>query len=148
MNTERALSEKEEKQKIIENVVKHWLKKYHEMYLKAKALELPGMIPSYSDMPGSSSAGFNSKVESSVIKKMTAEEWIKLFHMQLELLPKLHQNIIKKRYLIRDETGRLRPNWIVQQELNLSETVFFERRREALYWLGLLLKNKVQGEES
>lgn len=128
-----------EKKKIIHYVINEWLKKYFEVKLIADTEQIPSITSKYSDIPIYAKGDVYSKIELAAIKKVSAEEWLEYFHLKLNSLPKLHQEIIRKKYLERTNDGKFLPDDVVYNELHIGRTLYFIKKKEALYWLGLSL---------
>ena len=125
------------KKVVIDWVKKNWLNAYYEMKLLATSMNHPKVIASYTDMPYYGTGGKNSSsTESNAVRKVSAEEWISVFHNALNQLPDLQKEIIEKTYL-KNQT-----DIAICRELHIGRTFYFERRNEGLYWLGLALWHK------
>lgn len=130
--------EEQEMECVIEYVLGEWIRKYYRMKLIANTTKIPSITSSYSEMPFHSN-GFRSSTESAALKTLTAEEWLHFFHEGLYKLPEMHQEIIEKKYLQRGYDGKYTPDDLVYQEMHLGRTVYYQKKKEALYWLGLAL---------
>ncbi|MFS0647388.1 ArpU family phage packaging/lysis transcriptional regulator [Siminovitchia sp. 179-K 8D1 HS] len=135
--------EEQEMECVIEYVLGEWIRKYFRMKLIANTTKIPSITSSYSDMPFHSN-GFHSSTESTALKTLTAEEWLHFFHERLIKLPEMHQEIIEKKYLKRRYDGKYTPDDLVYQEMHLGRTVYYQKKKEALYWLGLALLSRMK----
>ncbi|MFL0365726.1 ArpU family phage packaging/lysis transcriptional regulator [Pseudobacillus sp. 179-B 2D1 NHS] len=136
-----------EKEEIIEYVLKDWIEPYYSMKLKSGGYS-PKVTSTISDMPSSPNNSFRSSTEDLVIKNLTAKEWIIYFHSKLNNLPEQLQQIIEKKYLCRGSDGKYPLDQKVYLDLHLSRTVYYIRRKQALYWLGLALKGDGENFEA
>lgn len=130
---------------VIENVLTKWIEPYYSMKLKSGVYN-PKVTSTISDIPSSPNNAFHSSTESLVINKLTAKEWLIYFHTKLSTLPEQHQQIIEKKYLRRRNDGKYMSDHKVYSDLHLSRTVYYIRRKEALYWLGLALESETNME--
>lgn len=135
--------EEQEMEDVIEYVLEEWVRKYFRMKLLAETTKVPSITSSYSDMPFHSN-GFHSSTESTALKTLTAEEWLHFFHQRLIKLPEMHQEIIKKKYLQRGYDGKYTPDDLVYQGLHLGRTLYYQKKKEALFWLGLALLSGIK----
>lgn len=71
-----------------------------------------------------------------------AKEKLDYFHEKLSKLSELHQEIIKLKYLQKDENGRYPLDDFVYPQLLLGRTSYYAYKKEALYLLGLALKQQ------
>ena len=67
------------------------------------------------------------------------QEKVEYFHSKLESLPKLHQSIVRLKFLELDCEGKQPLDDFVYQELHISRTHYYKKKKEAIYWLGLAL---------
>lgn len=128
-----------EKEWFIKYVIKEWINRYFEVKLIADASHFPSVTTQLTDVPIYPKGKVHSKTESAVVKKVSSQEWLNYFHKKLDALPKLHQEIIKKKYLERGDDGKFIPDDVVCNELHIGRTYYFIKKKEALYWLGLSL---------
>lgn len=129
----------DDKGRIINWVLEHCISKYFEMSLRAHSKSLPSLTSRISDIPSSRSNEFFSKTEAAAIERVSAGEWLRIFHVNLDGLPAAHKQIIEQKYLQRAPDGRYRSDLIVYQELNVGRTTYYRMKKEALYWLGVTL---------
>lgn len=139
--------QKAEKEWFAEYVIKVWINKYFEVKLIADTTHIPSITSQHSDMPFHAKGEVHSKTESAVVKKVSAQEWLEYFHKKLNALPKLHQEIIKKKYLQRGDDGKFLPDDVVYNELHIGRTYYFIKKKEALYWLGLSLLSPINANK-
>ncbi|MBS4203688.1 ArpU family phage packaging/lysis transcriptional regulator [Lederbergia citrea] len=138
--------EEQEIETVIEYVLGEWIRKYFRMKLMAETTKIPSITSSYSDMPFHSS-GFHSSTESTALKTLTAEEWLHYFHERLIKLPEMHQEIIEKKYLQRGYDGKYPPDDLVYQEMHMGRTLYYQKKKESLYWFGLALLSGQKRED-
>ncbi|WP_107942641.1 ArpU family phage packaging/lysis transcriptional regulator [Metasolibacillus fluoroglycofenilyticus] len=128
-----------DKEHVINWVLERCIAKYFEMSLRANSKSLPSLTSRISDLPGTQSNEFFSKTEAAAMKRVSAAEWLRVFHENLDGLPTAHKEIIEEKYLQRASDGRYRSDLVVYQELNLGRTIYYQMKKEALYWLGVRL---------
>lgn len=132
------MANRENREELIKWVLDKCFQKYFEMALQANASHLPSMTSRWSDTPAHS-GGFHSSTESTAIKRASAAEWVEAFHSNLECLPELHRKLIQIKYLSKSSDGKYLNDDFVYAELNLSRSVYYRLKKDALYWLGLQL---------
>lgn len=147
---EQDVKEQEEKEMlmVIEYVLGEWIRNYFRMKLLAETTMLPSITSRYSDIPFRAKGGFHSSTEAAALKTLTAEEWLNYFHEKLSKLPSMHQKIIKKKYLKRGSDGKYTPDELVYHEMHLGRTLYYQKKKEALYWLGLALLSGLKSKEA
>lgn len=136
-----------EKEWFAQYVIKEWINRYFKVKLISATTQVPSITSQLTDMPFHTKGGVNSKTESATIKKVSAQEWLDYFHKRLNALPKLHQDIIKKKYLQRGNDGRFMIDDVVYNELHIGRTLYFLKKKEALYWLGLSLLGPINDKK-
>ncbi len=117
----------EEKDRFVKYVLDEWIAKYFVMKLKAKKKPM-------------SAGGPDRQNE----KCRQAEQWLDLFQSKLNELPELHREIIARKYLQIKASGSYPLDDFVYSEMHIGRTNYYERKKEALYWLGLALWNNEQ----
>lgn len=132
-----------QKKKIIEYVMDNWISRYFGVVIISKREEFPKMTTVYSDVPARSNA-FSSQIETMAIKKAEASNWLKKLEDGLNNLPQFHQEIIRKKYLSLDSFGRRNKDITIYNELGIGKTQYYSLKKEALFWLGMLLITKEQ----
>lgn len=137
--TEQEAKQQEEAERLwMIDYTMSWIKKYQKMKLLVDNPHMPSITASYSSMPNGS-GGFHSSTENAAMKNVSASEWLEYFHAKLERLPKLHQKIIRMKYLELGDDGEFKRDDYVYLDLNLGRSYYYAKRKEALYWLGLAL---------
>lgn len=112
----------EDREAVIDYVMKVWIEKYYEMHLRA-----------YTN-------AFMDSKESE--EKSINKAKLEFFHSRLEVLPALHQEIIRKKYLQLESNGRFPIDDFIYSELHIGRSNYYKQKKEALYWLGLSLMNQ------
>lgn len=128
-----------EKKAVIQYVRKEWLERYFEMKLKAQATHMPKIIASYSDTPVQKNNTRRSSTEDIALIRVSAEEWLEKFHTALKSLPEEFKLIIQVKYLECGIDGKPRPDDYIYQELGMTRNPYYEKKKEAIYWMGLNL---------
>lgn len=123
----------------VEYVKTRWLDPYFKMKALAIKAPVPSITSTISDMPTSTTNANHSKTEKYALKAVMANDWLNHFHKNLDALPNEFKQIIEKKYLNRLADGRYPSDIKVYQELMLSRTVFYERKKQALEELGIFL---------
>lgn len=115
----------DEKERFVKYALDEWISKYYEMKLAAekKTPETEG-------------------VENPSSHTYQAKQWIDFFHSKLDELPELHREIIERKYLQIQVSGSYPFDVFVYSEMHIGRTFYYERKKEALYWLGLALWKK------
>lgn len=122
----RTKDDKKTKERICKHVVDNWLKNYNVMKSQVETTQ-PVRI-----------AGLNESENQKKIKE--AQAWLDYFHKQLDTLPELERNIIKKKYLEVGRNGHRYPLDVdVSDSLFISTRQYYYRKKEALYLLGIAL---------
>lgn len=99
-----------DKKEITKYVLKEWLQKYFEMNLLK-----------------------NSSLQEDIKEKL------EYFHASLNKLPASHRKLIEVKYLNLEYNGKFPLDDLVYGELCIGKTLYYEQKKEALYWLGLAL---------
>lgn len=120
----------------------YWLEKYQVMESAAKALHIPSITSSWSDSPSSPTGMNESKTEKAALRKVTAEEWINIFHAVLDDLPEEYQELIMLRYLKRGKFGSRYSDDYVYDSLGLSRATYYRLKPKVLEALGRALHAK------
>lgn len=119
---EKGFISADNREAVIDYVMKEWIEKYYEMYLRAHT-------NAYMDSKESEEKSMNrAKLD--------------FFHARLEALPALHQEIIRKKYLQLESNGRFPIDDFIYSELHIGRSNYYKQKKEALYWLGLSLLNQ------
>lgn len=120
----------DEKERFVKYALDEWISKYYEMKLAAeKKTTTEGVENPYSH-------------------SYQAKQWIDFFHSKLHELPELHREIIERKYLQIQVSGSYPIDDFVYSEMHIGRTFYYERKKEALYWLGLALWTKGEKEEA
>lgn len=138
-HAEEKIVVEDDKEQIINWVLNRCIKKYFEVSLRANSKSLPSLTSRISDVPRTQNNDFFSKTEAAAIRRVSAGEWLRIFHENLDGLPDAHKEIIEQKYLQRASDGRYKSDLVVYQELNLGRTIYYQMKKEALYWLGVRL---------
>ncbi len=149
-NPDSLLSLKEVKQvladerKFFEQEAEFHIKRYHNVKRLSSDSQIPSITSSWSDVAPSFTGGNHSQVENYAIKNVLAEEWLNTFHVALDLIDPMHQQLIQEKYL---KSIYPRIDDIVYQELCYSRATYYRIKRNALEefgrtLFGLFNKNK------
>ena len=117
----------DEKDKFVKYVLDEWIANYFVMKLTAEKKPMAA--------GGPDNLHWNC---------MQAQQWLDLFHSKLNELPELHREIVERKYLQIQVSGSYSLDDFVYSEMHIGRTNYYERKKEALYWLGLALWNNEQ----
>lgn len=128
---------KEYEQFYIDYALKNWIERYRPMRRLLKELRMPNIVVELTDMPKGSSDPRNSKVEGSAVKRVYAEEWIKVFFEKIFELDDMEQRIIEMKYTNID--GQRLTDDQIYPDLYINRTLYYQIKRKALVSLGTKL---------
>ncbi len=114
----------DEREMFIKYALKKWIDNYFEMKVRANTPKT-----------------CMDKMDNRSNETNYAREWLDFFHSKLNRLPELHREIIEKKYLKIQVPGRYVIDDFVYGELHIARSLYYVRKKEGLYWLGLALWN-------
>lgn len=109
----------DERNIVVKYVLNEWIDRYYEIKLQANSLQ--------STFDNEGGDRFQS--------------WLDYFHEKLGGLPEIYQDIIENKYLKIEVDGKYPLDDFVYRELHISRSLYFERKKEALFLLGRALGN-------
>lgn len=117
---------------------KEWLDPYHSLKMLAEATQLPSLTSFISDTPRGSN-GNRSETEEYALKSVVAQERLDFLHDAINRLPNELSEIIKKKFLTRNQIGKRYSNTYIADVLGLSHATFYRLQNQALSELGAML---------
>jgi len=119
--------------------IEEWLQHYHYLKRLSSVTQLPKITSVLSDAPKGDMSENRSMTEEYALKSVEAQDRLDYLHECVDRLPNELSEIIKKKFLERNEAGKKFNNNYIADVLGLSQATFYRLQNQALSELGEFL---------